>query len=150
MSKKRILVVCAGGGHLREAMEAIKGAVGEFHLATFKTSAPDGLKGMKSLTYIIDPHLSKWKYFINLLQSIWLLLKVRPNVVITTGAGIAIPSCLIAKKFGAKLIMVDTVARPDDLSKTGRFLYKYADLFIVQWPELCRKYPKAVYGGTVL
>ena len=147
---KRILVVCAGGGHLREAVKSIRGVVDKFHLATFKTSAPDGIEGLESLTYIIDPHLSKFKYFINLIQSLFLLIKVRPNIVITTGAGIAIPSCLIAKKLGAKLIMIDTVAATNDLSKTGRFLYKYCDLFIVQWEEHCSKYPKAIYGGTIL
>ncbi len=147
---KRVLVICAGGGHLREAVESIRGAVDKFHLATFKTSATDGIDGLQSLTYIIDPHLSKFKYLINLVQSIFLLIKVRPNIVITTGAGIAIPTCLIAKKFGAKLIMVDTVAATNDLSKTGRFLYKYCDLFIVQWQTHCAKYPKAVYGGSIL
>lgn len=146
----RVLVVCSGGGHLREAMESIKGSVNEFHLATFKTASVDGLEGVKAVHYLLDPHLSKAKYLINAIQAFCLWLRLRPRVIITTGAGIAIPVSVIGKLFGSKLIVVDTVAAVSDLSRTGRFLYKYADLFIVQWPELCQKYPKAIYGGTVL
>lgn len=147
---RRVLVICSGGGHLKEAMSAVGGVVDGFHLATFKTAQVDGLSGIRSVTRIIDPHLSKAKYLLNLLQGIVLLLKIRPRVVVTTGAGIAVPTCLIAKKMGAKLVVVDTVACPRDLSRTGRFLYRYADLFVVQWPDLVARYPKAVYGGTVL
>jgi UDP-N-acetylglucosamine:LPS N-acetylglucosamine transferase len=77
-------------------------------------------------------------------------MKVRPRVILTTGAGIAIPCALFGKLYGARLIVVESAARVKELSRTGLFLYQYADLFIVQWPELCSKYPKAVYGGYVL
>lgn len=148
--KTRFLVVCAAGGHLREALVSIDGVVEDFDLATFRQDHVKAIPGVKRLHYLIDPHISLWKYVVNLLQSLWLMARVRPHVVITTGAGIAIPCALIGKAYGAKLIMIDTVACVNELSKTGRYLYRYADLFIVQWPELCAKYPKAVYGGCVL
>lgn len=148
--KTRFLVVCAAGGHLREALSSIMGVVPDFDLATFRQDHVKTIPGVARLHYLIDPHISLWKYVVNLLQSLWLMARVRPHVVITTGAGIAIPCALIGKIFGAKLIMIDTAACVNDLSKTGRYLYRYADLFIVQWPELCAKYPKAVYGGCVL
>ncbi len=146
----RFLIVCAAGGHLREALSSIEGVVDDFDLATFRQDHVKSIPGVKRLHYIIDPHISIWKYAINLIQSLWLMTKIRPRVILTTGAGIAIPCALIGKLFGAKLIVVESVARVSDLSRTGKFLYKYADLFIVQWPELCRKYPNAIYGGCVL
>jgi UDP-N-acetylglucosamine:LPS N-acetylglucosamine transferase len=143
-------VVCAAGGHLREALSSIAGVIEDFDLATFRQEHVKAIPGVPRLHYLIDPHISLWKYAVNLLQSVALMARVRPHLVVTTGAGIAIPCALIGKLFGAKLIMVDTVACVSDLSKTGRCLYRYADLFIVQWPELCKKYPKAVYAGSVL
>jgi UDP-N-acetylglucosamine:LPS N-acetylglucosamine transferase len=148
--KTRFLVVCAAGGHLREALLSIAGVIEDFDLATYRQSHVKAVPGVKRLHYLIDPHISLWKYAINSVQSLWLLARVRPHVVITTGAGIAIPCALIGKLCGAKLIVVDTVACVNDLSRTGRCLYRHADLFIVQWPELCARYPKAVYGGCVL
>jgi len=149
--KTRVLVVCSAGGHLMEAMLAIEGLDVDFDVATFRLShlkTPPG--SAKGLHFLIDPHVSIFKYAVNALQSIGLLMKVRPRVILTTGAGIAIPCALFGKLYGARLIVVESAARVKELSRTGLFLYKYADLFIVQWPDLCNKYPKAVYGGCVL
>ena len=62
---------------------------------------------------------------------------------------IVIPSILIAKLFKKKVIYIETFARVNTASKTGRFVYKFADLFIVQWEELKKIYPNAVYGGSI-
>jgi uncharacterized protein Veg len=47
------------------------------------------------------------------------------------------------------MIYIESFARMKTLNKSGKFLYKYADLFIVQWEELLKCYPKAVYGGWI-
>ena len=146
----RVLIVCSAGGHLMEAMLAIDGLDLDFDVATFRLSHISKPAKARALHFLIDPHTSVWKYAINALQSIWLLIKIRPRVILTTGAGIAIPCALFGKLYGARLIVVESAARVKELSRTGLFLYKYADLFIVQWPDLCNKYPKAVYGGCVL
>ena len=75
--------------------------------------------------------------------------KERPDVVISTGAANAIPMCLIAKFFKKKVIFIETFARISSPSKTGKFMYKYADLFIVQWKELLKFYPNALFGGWI-
>jgi UDP-N-acetylglucosamine:LPS N-acetylglucosamine transferase len=146
-----VLIVCSAGGHLQEALAATAGAVADFAVATFRvphmTTAP---AGARSVHYLLDPHVSLWKYTVNAAQSLVLMLRLRPRVVLTTGAGIAIPCALIGKVLGAKLVFVETVASVERLSRTGEFLYRYADLFIVQWPTLCEGHPRAVYGGCVL
>jgi beta-1,4-N-acetylglucosaminyltransferase len=147
---KRVLVVCSAGGHLREALAAIGHTIPSFDLATFQVDHVKEIPSVRRLFYLIDPHVSLWKYMVNAVQSVFLLLRLRPRVIITTGAGIALCCAIFGKWIGAKLIVVDTVACPDELSRTGRMLYRYADLFIVQWPELVKKYPKAIYGGCVL
>lgn len=146
----RVLVVCAAGGHLQDALMATTGVAMERVLATFALPHLHTQSLGERIHFLIDPHKSLWKYLLNAVQSLWLMLRVRPQVVLTTGAGIAIPCALIGKVMGAKLIYIELAASVHDLSRTGKFLYRYADLFIVQWPALCQRYPRAVYGGCAL
>ena len=148
--RTRVLIVCSAGGHLMEALLAIDGVPMDFDIATFRLPHLTAPSGARAIHFLIDPHVSAWKYVLNAVQSLWLMLKVRPHVVLTTGAGIAIACALIGKCIGCKLIFVETAACVNHLSRTGRFLYRYADLFIVQWPEVCQKYSRAIYGGCVL
>ena len=149
-SPTRVLVVCSAGGHLLEAMRAIEGVPMECHVATFRLPHVQAPAGVQSMHYLVDPHVSPLKYLVNAFQSLALLLRVRPRVVLTTGAGIAIASALIGKCLGARLVFVETVAGVGHLSRTGSFLSRFADLFIVQWPEACAGHPRAVYGGCIL
>ena len=77
------------------------------------------------------------------------VLVEKPDVVITTGAGIVVFFCLFAKLLGAKLIFIESMARVERPSLTARFLYPFSDLFIVQWPDLLEYFPKAKYMGRL-
>lgn len=147
---KKVIVLGAGGGHLTEALMAIDGVPMDRTVATFCLShTRESLKGEKVFC-LVDPHGSLLKYVLNLFQSLILLLKVRPSYVINTGGGMTIATSLLGKLLGAKLIYVESGARVHTPSKTGKLLYKYSDLFIVQWKPLLEYYPNAVYGGLLL
>ncbi len=60
-----------------------------------------------------------------------------------------LPFCFWAKVFRKKFIFIETFARVTDASKPGKMMYKYADLFIVQWKSMLDVYPNAVYGGSI-
>lgn len=94
----------------------------------------------------------KWfipKMIVNSVQSLSIWLKEKPDYVITTGTMIVIPLALLAKIFGKKLIYIETFARVYDGTKAGKLMYKFADLFIIQWESLQEIYPDAVYGGSI-
>ena len=76
-------------------------------------------------------------------------MKEKPDVVITTGALVAFPICLIAKIFGKHIIYIESFARVNSRSLTGRLLYPISDLFLVQWEEMLKFYPKAKYVGGI-
>ena len=78
-----------------------------------------------------------------------ILRKEKPDVVITTGALIAFPFCLLAKLQGKKVIYIESFARVHNRSLTGRLVYPFADLFLVQWESLLSCYPKAKYVGGI-
>jgi len=81
-----------------------------------------------------------------------ILLKERPDVVISTGGGeIAVPFCYVGKLLGAKVILIETFTRITTRSAAGRLIYPIADLFLVQWESLLTKYgKKAQCWGNVI
>lgn len=90
------------------------------------------------------------KKFIRLFKTARAILKKeKPDVIITTGALAAFPFCLIGKLMRKKIIYIETFARVNGKSLTGKLVYPFADLFLVQWEELLKLYPKAKYVGGI-
>ncbi len=73
----------------------------------------------------------------------------KPDVIITTGALASYPFCLIGKIRGSKIIYIESFARVDEKSLTGKLVYPFADLFLVQWESMLKCYPKAKYVGGI-
>ncbi|MGN6871124.1 MAG: glycosyltransferase [Solirubrobacteraceae bacterium] len=80
----------------------------------------------------------------NLYAAARLVRRRRPRVVISSGAGVVAPFCLLARLSGARLIYVETMARVSSPSKTARLLSRFAARVLVQWPELEAALPRAV------
>ena len=83
------------------------------------------------------------------LQSLRVLWVSRPRVILHSGPGVAVPAALLGKIAGAKIVYVENGARVTGLSRSGRLMYRVADLFFVQWPELKQSWPKAIYAGSL-
>lgn len=80
----------------------------------------------------------------------WRMLhKEKPDFIITTGALAAYPFCIIGKYMGMKIVYIESFARVHHPSLTGKLLYNFADLFIVQWEDMLELYPKSVLGGGI-
>lgn len=134
---------------MAEAMLSVEKVRYPKYFVTYRLPHTDeNLKGLKYY-YIINPHKYLWKYPINFFQSLRIYLKEKPKFILSTGSGMAIATCIIGKIFGSKLIFVETGARVNTPSMTGRFLYHFSDLFIVQWKSLLKYFPKAKYGGLL-
>jgi UDP-N-acetylglucosamine:LPS N-acetylglucosamine transferase len=87
-----------------------------------------------------------------LIKAIKILIKEKPDVIISTGGGeIAVPFCYVGKVLGAKVIFIETLSRITTPSRGGQLVYPIADLFLVQWESLLKKYgDKAKYWGKVI
>lgn len=86
---------------------------------------------------------------LNIFLSLWIFIKERPDMVITTGVLAMIPMSLLAKICGKKLIYIESFAKVTSASATGKLLYKIADQFYVQWKPMLEIYPKAIYLGGI-
>jgi len=78
------------------------------------------------------------------------IFKEKPDVVISTGAASGCMSSFIAKVLGAKVIWIDSITNVEHLSLSGRMVRPIADLFLVQWPEMVKRYKNVEYVGTVI
>lgn len=78
-----------------------------------------------------------------------IMIKENPDVIITTGALASYPFCLIGKIKKKKIIYIESFARVDKKSLTGKLVYPLADLFLVQWQSMLKCYPKAKYVGGI-
>ncbi|KAL6201254.1 hypothetical protein ACLB2K_024969 [Fragaria x ananassa] len=95
---------------------------------------------------------------IAIVHALWLMLRIRPQVILCNGPGTCVPLCVIAFLFKvvgirwSSVFYVESIARVHRLSLSGFLLYKLriADQFFVQWPQLQRKYPRAHYVGCLM
>lgn len=145
-----LCVICSAGGHLTEAIEALAMTDVPRYFVTYGEPHARERLSNEEAYYVVDPHTSLAKYFVNAVQSALLIVRKRPKVIFTTGAGIALASCFLGKLIGSKVIYLESGARITTPSKTGKLMYKYADEFIVQWKPLLKFFPKAKYVGPLI
>ena len=80
----------------------------------------------------------------------WKILKEeKPDLIISSGAAVAVPFFWLGKLRGAKTIYIEVFDRIDHPTLTGKLVYPIADKFIVQWEEMKKVYPKAVNLGSI-
>lgn len=77
------------------------------------------------------------------------LRKERPDLIISSGAAVAVPFFYLGKLFGAKTIYIEVFDRIDASTITGKLVYPISDKFIVQWDEMKKIYPKAINLGSI-
>ncbi|MBT9777076.1 polysaccharide biosynthesis protein [Clostridium sp. MCC353] len=151
--KKKICFISSSGGHL-EQIKQLKAVAQKFdHYYVLPRNI--STSSFKEKKYLVGDFYRKnrlqfiFRFSYTSLQQLWIFIKEQPDVVITTGAGVVIPTCLLAHFMGKKLVYIESFARMKSLNKTAELLYKYSDLFIVQWEELLKIVPDAVYGGGI-
>ena len=85
----------------------------------------------------------------NTLLAVKILRKEKPDLLISSGAAVAVPFFYIAKLMGKKVIYIEVYDRIDKPTLTGRLVYPIVDSFIVQWEEQKQVYKKAVNFGSI-
>lgn len=153
--KTRVIFTSSAGGHYSELCELDKlmKRYNSFLITEDHEMMQEYKKTNKSRSWYMPAgtkeHLFKFlcNFPINIFKSFKAYLKVRPDVVIATGAHTTVPICYIAKLFGKKVIFIETFANITTKTLSGKLVYPIADLFLVQWEEMLKLYPKAKYRG---
>lgn len=86
----------------------------------------------------------------NLLLAVKVIIQEKPDVIVSMGAGIAVPFFLIGKIFRCRLIFIETLLFAPKPTLSGRLLYPLVDTFIVQHRDLQVIYPKSVLKEWII
>lgn len=148
----KISLVCSTGGHLYELF-LLKKFWRQYprFWVTFDRGDAHYLLEDEKVYFAYSPTN---RNVVNLLRNAliaWrIIVQEKPNVIITTGAGVGVPFVYVAKLFKVKTIFIESLTRPENLSLSGKMTYWVVDRFYVQWPSLARHYGRAQYRGRVI
>ena len=149
----KICISCSAGGHLIEILQ-IKEAYKDYDhfFITFRQEGVINELKNERVYFLTDTKRSMFLFLKSFLETFKILLKEKPKVIISTGAGVAIPSIIIGKFFlRSKIIFIESFTRIYEPSLSGKIAYHFSDLFFVQWKQLLKKYgKKAIYRGAVV
>lgn len=145
----KICIICSAGGHYREAQAATQMLHDNKYFISYWTPHLQEEASQNRFYFITHPQKNFFKTIVNAFESLMLLLKEKPSVIISTGADVTVCTCLLGKLMGAKLIYIESGGNVFTPSLTGRILYPFADLFIVQWEPMLKNFRKAIWGGPL-
>lgn len=135
---QRILVIASGGGHWVQLLR-LRPAFDGFDVVYVSRdpSSKADVPGARFLTIGEASRSQKLAFFRVALQALWILIRVRPSVIITTGAAPGLVTLALGKSlFRAKTVWIDSIANVEKLSGSGVLAARFADVRLTQWPDL--------------
>ena len=145
----KILAIANAGGHFIQLLR-LKPAFEGHHL--FFMSSKKSFSELVSnhgYYYVSDANRkNKIKLITNFIRVFKIVMKLRPDIIVTTGAALGLMGLIAGKLLGIKTIWVDSIANAAKISLSGKIASKFANKCYTQWPDLADK--KFIYEGNVL
>ena len=147
----KICLVGSSGGHLTHLymLKPFWKDKNRFWVTFDKEDARSLLKDEKMYPCYFPTNRNIKNLIRNTFLAIRVLKKEKPDLIISSGAAVAVPFFYLGKMMGAKLIYIEVFDRIDKPTMTGKMVYPIVDKFIVQWEEMKKVYPKAVNFGSI-
>jgi len=145
----KICIVSSCGGHLTE-VRVLKPAFEvheHFYVLNDRVSLPED---MRERTSFIKHSERDWLFVFNLWEAWKILRKEKPDLILSTGAGPAVPFAIVGKVLSVPNIFIETFTRVSKPSLSGRIMYRLADRFFYQWRPLEKFFPDGVYAGPLV
>lgn len=145
----KICIVSSCGGHLTEVrtFKSVYEPYEHFYVLNDVAKLPQDMKGR---THFIRHSERDWLFLVNLLEAWRILRNERPGLILSTGAGPAVPFALVGKLIGIPTVFIETFTRVTAPSLAGKIMYFIADRFFYQWKPLERYFPRGTYGGPLV
>lgn len=146
---KRVLAIASGGGHFIQLMRLSPAWDGHHASIATVDQSSRALVGDTPFHTFRDVSRADWWHIpATTLAIAAILIKVRPQVIITTGALPGLIACTLARPFGVKSLWVDSIANSEVLSGSGALASRVCSQAVTQWPPLATD--KAPHWGSVL
>jgi beta-1,4-N-acetylglucosaminyltransferase len=141
----KILLVSSTGGHFN-ALQKLSIFWGQYDCCwvTFRTATTETALKNKNVYWAYSPTNRNLPNLIrNFILAFQVILQERPELILTTGAGVAVPFLIVGKLFGAKTAFVESFTRIEQLSLSARLAMPFLDVVYVHWQQLKERYTKA-------
>lgn len=147
----KICLVGSSGGHLTHLymLKPFWGKKERFWVTFDKNDAKSLLQGEKIYPCYFPTNRNLKNLIRNTFVAWNVLRKEKPDVIISSGAAVAVPFFYMGKLLGAKLIYIEVFDRIHKPTMTGKLVYPITDRFIVQWEEQKQVYRKAINLGSI-
>lgn len=148
-SRVKICLVSSSGGHW-EQLRKLQPLIDKYS-GFYVTEKTPFIKGDPYLMIQTDlkDKLMPFKMLVNAIRTIFIWIKERPNIVITTGTMVAYPFYLLSILLNKKFVFIETFGRSNEPTVAGRLMEKHSDLFFVQWESQKQFYENAQYVGCL-
>lgn len=149
---RTLLLVCSSGGHLTQLYNLrAYWERSERVWVTFDSADATSLLVGETVVWAYHPTT---RNLLNLIRNTGLawrtIRRIRPDLVLSTGAGVAVPFFVIGKMFRVRTAYIEVFDRIDSATLTGRLCYPFTDRFLLQWQEQQATYPKGIVVGPLL
>lgn len=147
----KVCLVGSSGGHLTHLymLKPFWQEQERFWVTFPKEDAISLLKGEQVIPCYFPTNRNLKNLIRNTFLSLKVLRKEKPDLIISSGAAVAVPFFYLGKLFGAKTVYIEVFDRIDAPTLTGKLVYPVTDKFIVQWEEMKNVYPKAINLGSI-
>jgi UDP-N-acetylglucosamine:LPS N-acetylglucosamine transferase len=141
----KILLVCSSGGHFK-ALQQLR-PFWQDHERTWVTFKTATTVATLAEERVVWAHSPTNRNIPNLIRNLGLAFKVlqrdRPNLILTTGAGAAVPFLILGKLWGCQTVFIESVTRVTSLSLSAKLALPFISVLYVHWPQLQSRYPNA-------
>lgn len=147
----KVCLVGSSGGHLTHLymLKPFWYDKKRFWVTFNKEDAKSKLKNEKMYSCYFPTNRNLKNLVKNTILAIKILKKEKPDLIISSGAAVAVPFFYIGKIMGAKLVYIEVFDRYNKPTLTGKLVYPIVDKFIVQWEDEKKVYPKAINLGSI-
>ena len=150
--RAHVMMVASAGGHLAHLMR-LEPWWRDHERIWVTFDKPDARSVLRDEDSVVWAHHPTTRNLPNLLRNarlaVQLVRRVRPDLVVSAGAGVALPFFVMARVLGIPTVYVEVVDRIDSRTLTGRLCRPFTTRFVVQWPEQARLYPGSVEIGPL-
>ena len=146
--RKKIAIVSSCGGHLTEVrlLRRFYEPHEFFYVVDDRIILP---KDMEGKTYVATHSERDLRFLVNLWEAWKILRKEKPDLIVSTGAGILVPFAVFAKVLRIPVLFLETLNRVYHPSLTARIMYRLADRFFYQWEPLAKYFPQGECTGPL-
>lgn len=149
LSRKKILAVASGGGHWIQLLR-LRPVFDSHDVEYISTNQGFQADVAEKLHVVRDANMwQKLRLLMMFIEVAWIVVRYRPDVVITTGAAPGFAAIMFGRLIGARTVWIDSIANSEELSSSGKHARRWADAWLTQWEHLAKEGGPEYWGGVL-